>query len=171
MYNNWSYGLKMDVLLAIMFICLMFVSAENEASDKETANTSPNGASELQTGEHTVAKRAGWQQLQGGWGKRNVDDEPKQESLEELQRKVMLLLANRVEDAEFAPDYYDAPVDKRAWKSMGTAWGKRDWSQMRGNGWGKREAGNWNNMRGLWGKRSPGQLKTCCAVQLKLIQF
>lgn len=156
MYNNWNYGLKMDVLLAIMFICLMSVLAENVASvdeAKETSNVSPNSPST--TGEHTVAKRA-WQQLQGGWGKRSNDDEAKQDSLEELQQKVMLLLANRVEDTEYVPDYYDTPIEKRAWKSMGTAWGKRDWSQMRGSGWGKREAGNWNNMRGLWGKRSPG---------------
>jgi hypothetical protein len=159
MYNNWNYGLKMDFLLTIMFISLMFASGENVANadkTKETSNVSQNSPAESQTGEHTVAKRA-WSQLQGSWGKRNnIDDEPKQDSLEELQRKVMQLLANRVEDAEYVPDYYDAPVDKRAWKSMSNAWGKRDWSQMRGSGWGKREAGNWNNMRGLWGKRSPG---------------
>jgi hypothetical protein len=158
MYNNWNYGLKMDVLLAIMFICLMFASAENVANvddAKEPSNVPQNSPSESQSGEHTVAKRA-WQQLQGSWGKRSSDDETRQDSLEELQRKVMQLLANRVEDAEFVPDYYDTPIEKRAWKSMGPAWGKRDWNQMRGSGWGKREAGNWNNMRGLWGKRSPG---------------
>jgi hypothetical protein len=161
MYDNWSYGLKMDVLLAIMFISLMFASAESVASvddAKETSITAQNSASEPQSGEHTLAKRA-WQQLQGGWGKRNSEDESKQDSLEELQRKVLQLLANRVEDAEYVPDYYDAPVEKRSWQSMGNAWGKRNWSQMRGSGWGKREAGNWNNMRGLWGKRSPGELK------------
>jgi hypothetical protein len=148
----------MDVLLAIMFMCLIFATAENVANgneDKEVPIPSQNAPIASQTGEHTIAKRA-WQQLQGSWGKRNIDDEPKRESLEDLQRLVMQLLGGQVEEGENVPDYYDAPAEKRAWQSMGTAWGKRNWSQMRGSGWGKREAGNWNNMRGLWGKRSPG---------------
>jgi hypothetical protein len=163
MYDNWNYGLKMDVLLVIMFMCLMFVSAEDVAKEPQISPVA---------GEHTIAKRA-WQQLQGSWGKRNIDDEPKQDSLEDLQRRVMLLLANRVDEGEYVPDYDETP-EKRAWQSMGNgerekplkkcfssliffkAWGKRNWSQMRGAGWGKREAGNWNNMRGLWGKRTPG---------------
>jgi hypothetical protein len=158
MYDNWNYGLKMDVLLAIMFMCLMFATAEDVANGnegKKASIPSQNTPVASKTSEHTIAKRA-WQQLQGSWGKRNIDEEPKQDSLEDLQRRVMLLLANRVDEGEFVPDYYDAPAEKRAWQSIGNAWGKRNWSQMRGTGWGKREAGNWNNMRGLWGKRSPG---------------
>ena len=158
MYDNWNYSLKMDILLAIMFMSLMFASAENVASveeGKENSISSQTIPIASQTGEHTISKRA-WQQLQGGWGKRSIEDETKQDSLEDLQRKVMQLLANRVDEGEYVPDYYDAPAEKRAWQSMGNAWGKRNWSQMRGSGWGKREAGNWNNMRGLWGKRSPG---------------
>jgi hypothetical protein len=109
----------MDVLLAIMFMCLMFVSAEDAASvdDGKDAPISAENSPVEPTGEHTIAKRA-WQQLQGGWGKRNVNDETKQESLEDLQRRVMFLLANRVDEGEYVPDYDETP-EKRAWQSMG----------------------------------------------------
>lgn len=159
MYEYLSNELKM---ISILFLLLMVASAEKAVNDndvKEASNLSPNVKADLQN-EHIVAKRA-WQQLQGGWGKRNFDDDPKNESIEEIQRKLMKiysdqLLSNKVNDNEI-PDDYDTLIDKRAWNQMGTAWGKRDWSQLRSNGWGKRESANWNNMRGLWGKRSPGK--------------
>lgn len=116
MYDNWNYGLKMDVLLVIMFMCLMLASAEDVAGGKEPA-LPQNAPVAAQAGEHMIAKRA-WQQLQGGWGKRSMDDESKQDSLEDLQRRVMLLLANRVDEGEYVPDYDEAP-EKRAWQSMG----------------------------------------------------
>lgn len=157
MCNNWSYGLKMAT---VMFMLLMVASAAEKVAESATdGKETPSASQDARSGpEHTVAKRA-WQQLQGGWGKRNADDD---ESLEELQRRIMKLysdqlLSNRVDENEFTPEDYDTPADKRAWKSMGNAWGKRDWSQLRGNGWGKRESQNWNNMRGLWGKRTPGE--------------
>ncbi|XP_030385967.1 allatostatins MIP [Scaptodrosophila lebanonensis] len=50
-------------------------------------------------------------------------------------------------------------VDKRAWKNMNVAWGKRrqaqGWNKFRG-AWGKREP-TWNNLKGMWGKRDPWQ--------------
>jgi hypothetical protein len=102
-----------------MFMCLMFVSAEDTArvDDGKDAPISAENSPVEPTGEHTIAKRA-WQQLQGGWGKRNVNDETKQESLEDLQRRVMFLLANRVDEGEYVPDYDETP-EKRAWQSMG----------------------------------------------------
>lgn len=150
-----------------MFMFLMFASAAENAANagdsKETSKTSENIGSGSQE-HHSVAKRA-WQQLQGGWGKRSSDDD---ESIEELQRRIMKiyseqLLSNKIDDAEgdFTPEDYDGLIEKRAWKSMGNSWGKRDWSQLRGSGWGKRDQQNWNNMRGLWGKRAPGM---CCTT-------
>ena len=155
-------------LTIILMSLMMAVSAEevvNVADAKEASSSSLTVPAHEE--QHTVAKRA-WKQLQSsGWGKRNYDDEPK-ESLDQLQRNLLKLyseqlLANQADDNDYASEEYDTPIDKRAWKSMGTAWGKRDWSQLRANGWGKRESGNWNNMRGLWGKRSPGWNKLSSA--------
>lgn len=122
--------------------------------------------------EAKMAKRA-WKQLQGSWGKRSFD-EISQEQLRKLNQNyqnddyleslrsfdyepIRFRDSNLISDA----DDFETPsqtMEKRAWKSMGTAWGKRNWNQMRGNGWGKkREPGNWNNLRGLWGKRSSPQ--------------
>ncbi|XP_037939278.1 allatostatins MIP-like [Teleopsis dalmanni] len=46
--------------------------------------------------------------------------------------------------------------EKRTWKNMNVAWGKRRnapaWNKFRG-AWGKREPG-WNNLKGMWGKRA-----------------
>lgn len=54
------------------------------------------------------------------------------------------------------PELSSKNGQKRAWKSMSGAWGKRlgsgDWNKFRGS-WGKREPG-WNNLKGLWGKRA-----------------
>lgn len=167
MYDNLNHGLRMVASLSILLMCLMAISAEeavNAADVKETASASQTVPA--QNEQHTVSKRA-WKQLQSGWGKRSFDDDPK-ESLDELQRKIIKLyseqlLANQADDNDYASEEYDTPIEKRAWKSMSTAWGKRDWSQLRGNGWGKRDTGNWNNMRGLWGKRSPGWNKLSSA--------
>lgn len=168
MHNNWNNGLKMVAFIIAFMFLMLAVRAEKVESVDDTKET-PNAKLQtvpLQSEQHTMAKRA-WNQLQSGWGKRNFEDDPK-ESLDELQRKIMKLyneqlLSNQADDEEYAPEDYDGQAEKRAWKQMGTAWGKRDWSQLRGNGWGKRDAGNWNNMRGLWGKRSPGWNKLSSA--------
>ncbi|XP_017134771.1 allatostatins MIP [Drosophila miranda] len=59
-----------------------------------------------------------------------------------------------VEDPEAAGN-----MEKRAWKSMNVAWGKRrqaqGWNKFRG-AWGKREP-TWNNLKGMWGKRDQWQ--------------
>ncbi|KMZ00214.1 allatostatins MIP [Drosophila simulans] len=53
----------------------------------------------------------------------------------------------------------ESDVEKRAWKSMNVAWGKRrqaqGWNKFRG-AWGKREP-TWNNLKGMWGKRDQWQ--------------
>lgn len=162
MYDNWNYGLKMVFSLLVISVLMLASAAEKVANaddGKELAKAPTNQ-------HHAIAKRA-WNQLQGSWGKRSVDEDLKDDSIEELQRKIMKYyseqLENKVDDNDFEPEDYEGPVDKRAWKSMSNAWGKRDWSQLRGNGWGKRESPNWNNMRGLWGKRSPGWNKLSSA--------
>lgn len=169
MCNNWICGLNMTICFTIIFIFVAFTSAArvtNVDERKETSNLSHNNnppsssASETQNREHVISKRA-WNQLQGSWGKRSYDEEPTDEELEELQRLLMRSYSdqfnNRGEDNEYLPSEAsdDAnTMDKRAWNQMNNAWGKRDWNQLRGSGWGKREAANWNNMRGLWGKRA-----------------
>lgn len=166
MHDNWNYGLKMaSVIIMFMMIAASAENAATENGSKETPIASENAPENEQ---HVLAKRA-WKQLQSGWGKRNSDDEPlRDESLEELQHRVMQLysqqlLNNRADENDYAPEEYDAPIDKRAWKQMSNAWGKRDWGQLRGSGWGKRDNAKWNNMRGLWGKRTPGWNKLSSA--------
>lgn len=169
LYDNWNYEVRMLSVIAMTALFVMSASAKEVVDAGEVGKEAPNvDASVAANDRHTVAKRA-WQQLQGSWGKRSNDEDPREESLEELQRRVMKLyaeqlLSNRADASDdYANDEYDAPVDKRAWKQMSNAWGKRDWSQLRGSGWGKREAGNWNNMKGLWGKRNPGWNKLSSA--------
>lgn len=152
MQDNWNYEMKMA--FAFMLLMLAVVTADNvsNADVKETPIPSENAPLEAHN-EHHLAKRA-WQQLQSGWGKRSPDDDNREESLEELKHRILQLYAdqlNRVDVNEFAPEEYDLDAEKRAWKQMSNAWGKRDWSQLRGNGWGKRTPG-WNKLSSAWGK-------------------
>lgn len=101
----------------------------------------------------------------GGWGKRSND-----EYLSELQRNLQhsedydnenTRNNNDYDENSLAlakmrfygnnPDMDAEPLEKRAWRSMNNAWGKRvnDWNKFRGS-WGKREpAGGWNNLKGI----------------------
>uniref|UniRef100_A0A1L8DQD7 Putative cpij000669 b-type allatostatin prohormone n=1 Tax=Nyssomyia neivai TaxID=330878 RepID=A0A1L8DQD7_9DIPT len=81
-----------------------------------------------------------WTNLQASWGKRWPDE------LDEFDDGRLEGLAD--------------VGQKRTWKAINGAWGKRvagaspgsDWHKFRSS-WGKREPG-WNNLKGLWGKRS-----------------
>lgn len=154
----------MTICLTVIFVLVAFTSAgklTNANDHKETSSASQNSVpSAMPRGnqEHVIAKRA-WNQLHSGWGKRNLDDEPTDDELDDLQRQALLRLysdqLSRIENSEYVPEVDDdAPMEKRAWNSMNQAWGKRAWNQLRGSGWGKRDPDNWNNMRGLWGKRA-----------------
>lgn len=169
MHNN---ALK---TLSAIFIFMLLLNTKylalageipNEGGDNELANLQIQEPEEAQ-----MAKRA-WKQLQGSWGKRNFDGAVSDEQLQRLIQNYQnddyvdsprnFDYPSRFHDYNLISDSDDydnaAPIEKRAWKSMSNAWGKRDWSKinaLRGNGWGKREPGNWNNLRGLWGKRSP----------------
>lgn len=162
MLDNWNYGLTVYITVMLLMLAASADKVASASDSKETPISSEN-TPEADSNQHTIAKRA-WNQLQSGWGKRSIDDD----SLEDLQRKLMAiysqqLMANKEGSNEYTAEDYDLPNDKRAWKQMSNAWGKRDWSQLRGNGWGKRDTGNWNNMRGLWGKRNPGWNKLSSA--------
>jgi hypothetical protein len=123
LYDNWNNGLKMIFSLGIVLALLSLASAADE-------NPIPSQNAPAESDQHVMAKRA-WNQLQGSWGKRNVADD---NSLEELQRKLIKmyaeqLLTNNV-DLVDEEEYEDGPVEKRAWNSMNSAWGKRDWTQV-----------------------------------------
>jgi hypothetical protein len=151
---NWFNVLK--TLALITFIILLnsrcyIAAAENGEIRKNAAGD--NMLESDDTASSMAAKRA-WQQLQGGWGKRFAsDDELSDERLDNQQIKVN---DNNLE--YFYGPRLSSQTEKRAWNSMNRGWGKRDWGQLRSNGWGKkREPANWNNLRGLWGKRSSPQ--------------
>lgn len=153
MFEKCNRELKMAT---IIFVCLaVAASADKVLNEKEIPIPSENAPAEMHNEHHVVAKRA-WKQLQSGWGKRNLEEDPREETLDDLKRNIMKLyseqlLSNRVADNDYAPDEFDGTAEKRAWKSMSNAWGKRDWSQLRGNGWGKRSPG-WNKLSSAWGK-------------------
>lgn len=133
----------------------------NEGSDENSESLQIQEPEEAQ-----MAKRA-WKQLQGSWGKRNIDGI----SDEQLQRLIQNYMNQdyveslrsldyqqpRFQGFNLIPDADDfdipPPLEKRAWRSM-----NKQNSGSR-NGWKKREPGNWNNLRGLWGKRSQGMEK------------
>ncbi|EDV96992.1 allatostatins MIP [Drosophila grimshawi] len=133
-------------------------------------------------------KRA-WQSLQSSWGKRSndpaaleVDDSiymtghfvplvitdgtntidwntfermASSSNLEQHQQPSQL----QSQSNEDSDDNADNTLEKRAWKNMNVAWGKRrqaqGWNKFRG-AWGKREP-TWNNLKGMWGKRDQWQ--------------
>ncbi|KAH8365636.1 hypothetical protein KR093_002886 [Drosophila rubida] len=78
---------------------------------------------------------------------------PEQQQQQQLQQHQQL-------SQEETDDYNtDNALEKRAWKNMNVAWGKRrqaqGWNKFRG-AWGKREP-TWNNLKGMWGKRDQWQ--------------
>lgn len=166
MHSNWFNALK--TLSVISFILLL--NTRWLALAEEIPNEDEVGSVQIEDPEEHMSKRA-WQQLQGSWGKRSLIDDIKNENLQRIAQHddYQEGLRNidyepmRFRDYKLIPDADDfdesSPANKRAWKSMSNAWGKRAWSKgnTRDSGWGKREPGNWNNLRGLWGKRASPQ--------------
>ncbi|XP_063705738.1 allatostatins MIP [Culicoides brevitarsis] len=129
---------------------------------------------------YKLNEKRSWQNLQSkSWGKRRASSG----SFEDLLAARLLSLNNPSVSREIAgynddmmidelmdasrydplegiyssdeESFYRPSAEKRAWKNMNNAWGKRverDWNKFRGS-WGKREPG-WNNLKGLWGKRA-----------------
>lgn len=154
---NWFNTLK--TLTIIAFICSLnarhFTSAEIIADD--SGQNLDDKLLEPSTGDVEIASKRSWQQLHGSWGKRTVPDD-EQPLLQKPQIADDVNANNLDYLLGLAPRISQNLNDKRTWKSN-NSWRKRDWAQLRNNGWGKkREPNNWNNLRGLWGKRSSPQL-------------
>jgi len=128
----------------LVLLCTITASCLADSIPQASANYPENAE---------AAEKRSWNNLQGSWGKRTSN----QELLAELSRENMVLndLLDAVRYGDEEEDELYRPVgQKRAWKNMNGAWGKRvggDWNKFRGS-WGKREPG-WNNLKGLWGKR------------------
>lgn len=132
-----SRAMKLLSSIALVLFLFLTVQGAEEVTNVD-ANKGNNNFQQQQQPYHPKVKRA-WNQLHGaGWGKRS-ENEIEDESIDQLQQKLMRmyadqLLANRVIDEE--SDYVnggDYDVDKRAkWSQLQSSWGKRDWNQLRG---------------------------------------
>ncbi|RWS00815.1 prothoracicostatic peptide-like protein [Dinothrombium tinctorium] len=85
-------------------------------------------------------KRAQWNKLHGGWGKR-ADN----------WNKLSGVWGKRADKWNNLNGLWGKRAAK--WNELNGMWGKRGWNDLSG-GWGKRTATHWNNLRGMWGKRS-----------------
>lgn len=135
MIKEQNKGIKIISIATIIFMFLTTIYAE-EAINGEENRKNPNNI-QISTSNlyHPKIKRA-WNQLQnGGWGKRNFDENEDEESSDLWNRKLMKmyaeqLLGNKQNDDDV--EYYDNGIDKRAWSQFNGGWGKRDWNQLRG---------------------------------------
>lgn len=139
MLENYSRVMKFFASFIAILLFMTATHAEEVTNVEDSKGTSNNIQSSGLY--HPKVKRA-WNQFNGGWGKRASEgDAGEDESIEQLQRKLMKLyadqlLANRLNDEDL--EYYNGDnengVDKRAWNQLQSGgWGKRDWSQLRGN--------------------------------------
>lgn len=92
-----------------------------------------------------------WNNLHGGWGKRQKNWESTDPERARNLNRLLGLLRKR------APKWNDlnGGWGKRSgaqWNSLNGAWGKRGWNDMN-HGYGKRQSPHWNNLRGMWGKK------------------
>lgn len=139
MFEKCNRGMKLSLAIFLLFVTVQVHGAEevtNMEDRSNKGNIQPPPA--MQSEYHPKVKRA-WNQLHGaGWGKRS-QNEIEDESVDELQQRLMRLyaeqlLANKVseDDSDFVNGDYDG-VDKRAkWSQLQNGWGKRDWNQLRG---------------------------------------
>lgn len=101
-----------------------------------------------------VVKRAGgWHNLQGGWGKRN--NEISTDYGDKTSADYADVVRNYDYDAskvESNGKHWNYGYDKNV--TFKRARPNNNWNNLQNAGWGKREPGQWNNLRGLWGKRS-----------------
>lgn len=135
---TWSTNLSPLIICIIVIIAFCQTS---QAIDDDVNNSNqmsnenlhePTDAYIANLIRHNNLKRS-WQSLQGSWGKRTGelnDDYNNRVYREENLDFGVPELPNPVND-----DYDYSNIEKRAWKSMNGAWGKRVNS-------------NWNNFRG-----------------------
>ncbi|KAH8300535.1 hypothetical protein KR018_011865 [Drosophila ironensis] len=139
-------------------------------------------ADQLSEGDLYGNNKRAWQSLQNGWGKRadsgdpdiymtghfvplvitdgtNTIDWDTFERLASGQAQQPVAQPQPQSGEELDEMGAEPDMEKRAWKSMNVAWGKRrqaqGWNKFRGS-WGKREP-TWNNLKGMWGKRDQWQ--------------
>lgn len=154
MNTYWNVMAKASALFLIILLFkknCQVLAADEEANtnlSNEASNNSQKSIDQQQDEGISVAKRA-WKQLQGGWGKRDGETDYQivrnwltQNALNEdyndrnldydssylTQPRQRLMNNNYDEDS-------GENVEKRAWKQMNAAWGKRqnDWNKFRGN--------------------------------------
>lgn len=157
MHSNWFNALKTIYVLFFIFL----INTKCKALDGDASHNEVDESFQVLVPEYeTLAKRA-WNQLQGSWGKRTISG-ASNEVKTDLNDDYLDMLKSADYDVSRPRDYNlisassenddQQAFEKRAWKAMNGAWGKRNWAKFRSTG--KREPGNWNNLRGLWGKRS-----------------
>ncbi|KAH8380538.1 hypothetical protein KR009_011252 [Drosophila setifemur] len=186
MKTRRTYGFQL-VLLILGSACGSFASgnAPNPASAAEPGGGGLSDqvvADQLSENDLYGNNKRAWQSLQSSWGKRSDSGDPDiymtghfvplvitdgtntidWDTFERLaggqnQPQQQQQQSQSGEDLEEIGN--EPEVEKRAWKSMNVAWGKRrqaqGWNKFRG-AWGKREP-TWNNLKGMWGKRDQWQ--------------
>lgn len=153
MNTNWNFMIKTSAIFLIILLfkknCLV-LAADEEAN--ANMSNDPNesqkvGDSESNDG-YNVAKRA-WKQLQAGWGKRDDTSEADYQMIRnyfqnlpaedyndrnlDYESNYLTPAKLRIGNANQDEDNTEN-VEKRAWKQMNAAWGKRvnDWNKFRG---------------------------------------
>jgi hypothetical protein len=161
-HYNWLCGMK-----ALSLIIVLFNMKNCAVSSEEHINDNAN-----QFLQETNEDKRTWRSQPSVYNKKNnfgmID-------YDELQKYAPLirnteyadLMQNIDYDSSkldafnqiFTEDVDNSEAEKRSWKPS-YAWkrGPRDpntnWANAQNAAWGKRQPGNWNNLRGLWGKRS-----------------
>lgn len=139
MLHPWTNFSKTCTVFLLLFVCQnVQISAEEYTSDPSASSQQVEQQDDKQL---QMAKRA-WKQLQSGWGKR-MNQEP-EDPLRMMPNDDYLDNFRSIDyDAnalsQGKANLYDNSEDgetleKRAWKQMNGAWGKREpnWNQFRG---------------------------------------
>ena len=98
MNASWNNELRMTAIIFMLLMVAAVVKADKMSiADglKENPIPSENAPLDMHNEPHIVAKRA-WQQLQSGWGKRNFEDDQKEETIEELRHKLLKLYSEQL---------------------------------------------------------------------------
>lgn len=158
MHCSWLNGIK----ILSMLIILLSLSSNHVKAAPVDVDDYGVFQGDLDEMNEAVKRASGWQNLQGGWGKRNVRNNKITDYVD--QGSVAADFASPVRNYEYDTSKVDANDDAnvpvRPWEfnNADNLASKRsrggNWNNLKNTGWGKREPGNWNNLRGLWGKRS-----------------
>ncbi|XP_065360371.1 prothoracicostatic peptides isoform X2 [Calliphora vicina] len=162
----WPYLFSLQILLAMTLMSSNWESVSANAVTPEIPTVSDNENEFMMDNDedvHQWGKREAkqWNQLMHAWGKRESTNFNNDMMENEDMVPVLAYFANPAINYENA-DMDDENIlnEKRGWKKMNVAWGKRrnasPYMNRASGSWGKREP-NWNNLKGMWGKRSANQ--------------